>query len=100
MKVRNMTSAKGNKIANQFIITDSYLDENGRQHITETFQGYNSVIATVKDVGLVGEVVSLDAEKWDYSVTTGKYRNQFLGEGVAETRKKIASGEYKLVDLN
>ena len=44
--------------------------------------------------------IYLDEYYWDYSVTTGKYRNEFLGEGIAETRKKIASGEYILTDLN
>ena len=37
---------------------------------------------------------------WDYSVTTGKYRNIFLGEKKAETQAKIDSGEYILTDLN
>jgi hypothetical protein len=37
---------------------------------------------------------------WDSSVTTGRYRNQFLGEKLAETRKKIKTGEYTLIDLN
>ena len=44
--------------------------------------------------------IYLDKHYWDYSRTTGKYRNEFLGEGIAETRKKIKSGEYRLVDLN
>ncbi len=44
--------------------------------------------------------VFLDAKYWDYSRTTGNYRNDFLDENIAETRKKIESGEYKLVDLN
>jgi hypothetical protein len=43
---------------------------------------------------------SLDRSKWDYSQTTGKYRNQFLGETKKETEAKIASGEYELIDLN
>lgn len=37
-------------------------------------------------------------EKWDYSATTGKHRNEFLGEGIAETRKKIKSGEYQFFE--
>jgi len=45
-------------------------------------------------------IIYLDKYSWDYSVTTGKYRNEFLGEGIAETRKKIASGEYILTNLN
>ena len=88
MKVKNMTSNNGNKIANQFIITDDYNNI--------TFQSYDSAIALKIDKG----ITYLDKYYWDYSVTTGKYRNQFLGEGIADTRKKIASGEYILTDLN
>ena len=88
MKVKNMTSPRGNKVANQFIITDN--------HNNEIFQSYNTVIAMRNDSG----IVYLDKYSWDYSVTTGKYRNEFLGEGIAETRKKIDSGEYILTDLN
>ena len=86
MKVENMTSPQGNKVANQFIITDKG---------DEYFQSYNSIIAKRSN----GKIY-LDDVFWDYSRTTGKYRNEFLGEGIAETRKKIKSGEYKLVDLN
>ena len=97
MKVKNMTSAKGNKIANQFIITDKkYYEKEDRWVTTETFQSYDSTIAIVFSTG----VVLLDENTWDYSVTTGKYRNEFLGEGIAETRAKIKSGEYILTDLN
>ena len=86
MKVENMTSTRGNKVPNQFIITD-----NG----TEYFQSYKSIIAKRSE----GKIY-LDDYYWDYSTTTGKYRNEFLGEGIAETRKKIASGEYILTNLN
>ena len=90
MKVTNMTSAKGNKIANQFIIHDSEYT---------AFQSYDSVI--VKTTFIDGKrTVFLDENYWDYSATTTKYRNQFLGENTAETRKKIKSGEYILTDLN
>lgn len=34
---------------------------------------------------------------WDYSVTTGKHRNSFLGEGIAETRNNIKAGIYKIL---
>jgi len=46
-----------------------------------------------------GKGVVLD-ENWDYSRTTGRYRNKFLGETVKKTREKIASGEYVIEDLN
>jgi hypothetical protein len=88
MKVRNMESSRGNTVPNQFIV------EHGNQ---EYFQSYNTVIV-LKDFD--HGTIALDADKWDYSVTTGKYRNQFLGETKKETQKKIDSGEYKLVNLN
>mgnify|MGYP003127030290 CR=1 FL=1 len=97
MKVKNMTSARGNKVANQFIITDrTYNEKEDSWTTTKTFQSYDSTIAIVFSTG----VVLLDENTWDYSATTGKYRNEFLGEGIAETRKKIKSGEYILTDLN
>ena len=86
MKVENMTSTRGNKVANQFIINDK-----GEEY----FQSYRSIIAK-KSQGKI----YLDEYYWDYSTTTGKYRNQFLNEGIADTRKKIQSGEYILTDLN
>ena len=87
MKVINMTSNKGNKTANQFVIEGN----NGL-----TFQSYTSAIAFKP---LRGKI-QLDREKWDYSVTTGKFRNIFLGEKKTETEKKIKSGEYILTNLN
>ena len=85
VKVENMTSRNsGRPIANQFIVR-----VNNRQY----FQSYHTVIAMIDEHGHV----FLDREKWDCSVTTGKYRNQFLEDsGIAETRKKIKSGEYQL----
>lgn len=87
--VENMDSPRtGRPVANQFIIRI----EEGRY-----FQSYQSIIA-FKQYG--SGHVTLDVNKWDYSVTTGKYRNEFLGENIAETRRKIKSGEYTLEDLN
>ena len=87
-KVRQMTSnSSGKPVANQFIIYAS--DGN-------YFQSYNSVIAFRDNNGKI----TLDSYYWDYSRTTGKYRNQFLGEGIVDTRAKIDSGEYELADLN
>ena len=60
-----------------------------------TFQSYGTTIAHRAFDGSV----TLDEIAWDYSRTTGKYRNQFLGETKPETELKIASGEYKLADL-
>jgi len=76
------------KVKNQFIVAD----DDGTQY----FQSYNSVIAKCDP----GGQVTLDENKWDYSRTTSKYRNQFLGETTKETKAKIVSGVYKLDDLN
>jgi len=87
MKVRNFESPRsGRPVANQFIIT-----HNGYAY----FQSYDTIIVKLGK----GKVV-LDENAWNYSKTTGKYRNEFLGESIAETRKKIESGEYELADLN
>ena len=90
MKVTNITSSNGNKIANQFIITDD---------VGNTFfQSYKSMI--VKKPLEVWNKIQLDQKYWNYSNTTGKYRNIFLGETIKDTRAKIKSGEYILTDLN
>ena len=86
MKVQNMTSNNGNKIANQFVI---YTD-NG-----SIFQSYNSTIVKI-DSGKT----YLDKNTWDYSKTTGKYINIFLNESKKDTEEKIKSCEYILTDLN
>ena len=65
---------------NQFII---YGDDG-----SVTFQSYNSIIAVKKN----GKVTL--GKDWDYSKTTGKYRNLFLSESKVETEKKIKSGIY------
>ena len=60
------------------------------------FQSYNSIIVKKYSDGSV----ELDDRFWDFSKTTGKYRNVFLGERKQETETKIKQGIYKLVDLN
>lgn len=86
MKVRNMLSSNYREVPNQFIIEDGH---------KEIFQSYQSVIA-IKE----GGTVTLDEKYWDYSSTTGKYRNIFLNEKKSETIKKINNGTYKLANLN
>ena len=90
MKVRNLTSTNGNKIANQFEIIDN---ENNIIY----FQSYKSIIVK-HDMNL--NQVYLDSYFWDYSTTTSKYRNIFLGEKKKETEKKIKEGVYILTNLN
>ena len=87
IKVKNMLSPSGNNIPNQFII---YTNDG------VYFQSYNTIIAHENNEGKI----YLDSNSWDYSVTTGKYRNMFLHEDKKETERKIKEGIYKLVDLN
>ena len=85
MKVENFTS-NGKKVANQFRVYD-----NGKCY----FQSYNSIIVMIEN----GKTY-LDERFWDYSTTTGKYRNQFLNETKKETQAKIDQGIYTLTNLN
>jgi len=88
VKVRNMTSNSSyTPVKNQFVIETP----DGTY-----FQSYETVIAFRDNNGNVW----LDSRSWDYSMTTGKYRNQFLGMDRKETEKAIKSGEIQLVDLN
>ena len=86
MNVSNITNNNGNKVPNQFVISD-----NGANY----FQSYDSII-----VKRSNGKIELDSYYWNYSKTTSKYRNIFLGETTKETQKKINSGEYLLADLN
>jgi hypothetical protein len=90
MRVQNMISRNGNKVPSQFII---FTPE------ATFFQSYDTII--VKTTFEASErVVYLDSNSWDYSVTTSKYRNMFLGEDTKTIKAKIKSCEYKLTDLN
>ena len=87
VKVRNIEGSHG-PVKNQFEIET----DEGRY-----FQSYRSIIAFFPVNG--GKVV-LDRKTWNYSITTGRYRNIFLDETKKETEGKIKSGEYELGDLN
>ena len=90
MKINNMTSSRGNVIPNQFII-----------HTPEAtyFQSYQSII--IKTTFEDGQrVVYLDENYWDYSNTTSKYRNLFLGKTSQDIKNNIKKGIYKLTNLN
>ena len=93
MKIEKMKSSKGNIVPNQFIIYTEF---------GSVFKSYKSIIAKIVDYknGLYNPTIELDQKYWNYSNTTGKYRNIFLNETIKDTRKKIKSGEYKLTDLN
>ena len=90
MEVSNFKTSRGNKANNQLIIhTSEYT----------LFKSYNSIIIkTTFEDGV--KVYYLDKRYWNYSKTTSRYRNEFLGETSKETLAKINNGTYKLVNLN
>jgi len=90
MKVQNMTSQNSRReVPNQFTITDDKGDV--------YFQSYRTIIAKIEYS--TGKTY-LDSNSWDYSKTTGKYRNQFLGLNKKETEEQIKTGEIILTNLN
>ena len=84
-------------VRNQFII---------RTSLGEVFQSYNTIIAArvyctdKSDTQFGKRQILLDCNSWDCSVTTGKYRNKFLGENKTETQRRIKNKEYILCELN
>lgn len=87
IKVKNITNPNNYRsINNQFEI---YTDEGA------FFQSYSSII-----VKIAKGITYLDEYYWDYSRTTSRWRNVFLNETTQETKAKIKSGEYKLINLN
>lgn len=81
IKVENMVSSRGNTVPNQFEITTP----EGRY-----FQSYNSIIAFIPNDGRRTQL----GPDWNYSSTTGTYRNIFLNETRAETERKLKEGIY------
>lgn len=75
-------------VVNQFIIT-IYGE-------ATYFQSYDSIIVCRPKEGKI----ILDEKYWNFSTTTGKYRNIFLNEERPATEKKIKSGQYLLANLN
>lgn len=93
VSVRPMTSRGGNELANQQIMSDP---------AGETFVSYGTKIAyrSHKHYEDGERRIVLDKNYWDYSRTTSKYRNEFLGFGVDECRRRISNGKIELADLN
>lgn len=88
-RVESMVSkSSGKAVPNQFVI---YTDE-GRY-----FQSYDSVIA-FKENG-TGKII-LDEVYYNWSKTTVKYRNIFLGMTSKEVERDIKTGYFAFADLN
>ena len=86
--------AKSNQVLNNVIICLHPKDK-GPIHGT-LLRSYDSNIAFAS----YGQGTFLDQRYWNYSRTTAKWRNKFLGESTKVTQSKIDNGIYKLVNLN
>lgn len=85
MKVSNMVSKSGNKVANQFIITDGN---------TEYFQSYKTIVAKCEN----GKII-IDSGN-PFSKTTSKYLYSFLSTNREMFNANVKSGQYGIADLN
>ena len=83
IRVKQMNSPRsGRPVANQFIIEDGDV---------EYFQSYDTIIVKREygnDSNRWQGRTTLDENYWDYSRTTAKYRNEYLGETTAETERR------------
>ena len=86
LKVKNMSSNKGNLVLNQFEI---YL--NNKKY----FQSYDTIIACYDNKGLI-----LDTYATEYSRTTSKYLTLFTGLYTKELRQKIKNKTIRVKNLN
>lgn len=97
MKISNMTSSRGNLVPNQFYVSGVaagiYNQEGVHIPSGDMFQSYTSIIAFIDHTGKIW----LDKYKWNYSRTTTKYLNQFLGDNARELVKK---GKVEFVSFN
>ena len=85
MNIKQMTSPRtGNAVPNQFLVTIGDFIY---------FQSYKTVIAKKNEYT---REVTL-CEDWNYSRTTLKYLNKFLGE-TKDIKKRIENGTYKIVE--
>ncbi len=93
--VEQMTSRSGNVVPNQTILSCPK---------GKTFVSYGSKIVFQSKSrssidGLPLEII-VDEYYWDYSRTTGKYRNEFMNMGVQDVRNYIKEGRIKVGNLN
>jgi hypothetical protein len=97
MTVRNMVSTRtGNPVANQFII------EGDNKAV---FQSYESTIA---EIDYKNRKITIGKD-WDYSMTTGKYRNSFFDsyfdalnnkKAIEKAKQEADINGYALVESN
>tara|TARA_R110002020_G_scaffold53200_1_gene149108 strand:- start:4491 stop:4784 length:294 start_codon:yes stop_codon:yes gene_type:complete len=95
MKVENMKNNNNNIVKNQFIITAGN---------KKYFQSYNRIIVMIEyDIYYSDEVLEdiyIDPDYYDYSKTTTRYRNIFLGVSNDTFKKNLKENKYTFKSLN
>ena len=81
-----------NKIVNNHHVINLW---NDKKELLTRFYSYGTCI-----VQIVNSKITLDKYYYNYSRTTSKYRNMYLGLDSKQLTKKIASGEIELANLN
>jgi hypothetical protein len=86
-----LTTRGGNKAKNQFIEWHSDCT---------LFVSYETIIVKTTFDGNGNRIVYLDKHYFNYSRTTVRYRNEFLGVTTKQLEARILDGTYLLTDLN
>ena len=85
MRVENITNKQGNKVSNQFIITDGN---------KVAFQSYDSLICEIENKAITF------TKAYNFSPTTSKHRNTFLSDffgcdiKTADVERMIKGGSF------
>jgi hypothetical protein len=88
MRVSQLINSGGRPVPNHFVI-----EYNGFKWL----QSYNALVARID---VESEEVELDQNYWEYSKTTARHRNAFLGMDNSEVKRHVDDGTFRLVDLN
>ena len=96
VRVENLTSDRGNKIANQFKITHNKND----YECSVYFQSYETIIAKVNKRTMYNDEIILDIHALNYSRTTSKYLYKFLNMNRKQIENLIKKKEITLKNLN
>lgn len=100
-RTENLINARGNRVANQFVITQ--FDNNGDVKQI-TFQSYDSIVCEiVLNCGMGFDALIRFGRDYDYGNTTMKHLKKFLGDYpitseltcIADVRKAIEKGHLK-----
>lgn len=77
-------------------------NSNNTRHIYELENGARYATSYGKPIALINRdgTITLDSRYYDYSVTTAKHRNYFLGIDSKEFNKRNKAGEYQFAILD